>query len=122
MNVVLDHDVERKLRRTPGPIVKKLQRWISDVMNRGVDEVRKLPGYHDEPLAGKRRGQRSIRLSRLWRALYEVKDFPTKFIEVMELTPHDYRVKAEPDEPVDAQAMVREAFRSVQSARRLPRS
>jgi len=121
MNVVLDHDVERKLRRTPQPIVKKLQRWISDVMTKGVDEVRKLPGYHDEPLAGKRRGQRSIRLSRLWRALYEIKDFPTRFIEVLELTPHDYRVKAEPDEPLDAQAMVREAFQSVQSARRLSR-
>ena len=37
--------------------------WIEDVGHRGLSEVRKLPGYHDEPLHGVRKGQRSIRLS-----------------------------------------------------------
>ena len=33
-----------------------------------------VPGYHDEPLKGHRAGQRSIRLSRAYRAIYEIKE------------------------------------------------
>jgi len=33
--------------------------------------VRKIPGHHDEPLKGSRRGQRSIRLSKSYRAIYQ---------------------------------------------------
>lgn len=29
----------------------------------GIYDVRKSPGFHDEPLSGQRKGQRSIRLS-----------------------------------------------------------
>ena len=33
--------------------------------------MRKIPGHHDEPLKGSRRGQRSIRLSKSYRAIYQ---------------------------------------------------
>jgi len=42
--------------------------WVAAVELDGVEEVRKAPGYHDEPLKGSRAGQRSIRLSRSYRA------------------------------------------------------
>jgi toxin HigB-1 len=54
-------------------------------------ETRKSPGWHDEPLLGKRKGQRSIRLNKQWRAIYVIKDDGAiEFVEIIEVTPHDY--------------------------------
>jgi proteic killer suppression protein len=44
--------------------------WVNDVESAGLSEVRKVLGYHDEPLKGNRVGQRSIRLSKSYRAIY----------------------------------------------------
>jgi proteic killer suppression protein len=56
-----------------------------------AEATRRVAGFHDEPLKGKRRGQRSIRLSRQWRAIYEIRtDGRTQFISVEEVTPHAY--------------------------------
>jgi proteic killer suppression protein len=54
----------KSLRTLPGHIVLKLKAWIAGVELLGLREIRKRPGFHDEPLHGDRRGQRSIRLSR----------------------------------------------------------
>ncbi len=57
----------------------------------GLEEVRKIPGYHDEPLRGDRQGQRSIRLSRAYRAIYVVKaDGGIEFVSVEEVSKHEY--------------------------------
>jgi proteic killer suppression protein len=57
----------------------------------GWHEVRKVPGYHDEPLRGQRAGQRSIRLSRAYRAIYVVTTRgDVEFIQVVEVSKHDY--------------------------------
>ena len=57
----------------------------------GVSEVRKLSGYHDEPLKGTRKGQRSIRLNRAYRAIYiEYADGKIQIIEVIEVSKHEY--------------------------------
>jgi toxin HigB-1 len=53
-------------------------------------EARKIPGFHDEPLRGKRAGQRSIRLSRAYRAIYRVVDDVIEFALVEEVHKHDY--------------------------------
>jgi proteic killer suppression protein len=52
--------------------------------------VRKRPGFHDEPLKGDRLGQRSIRLNKTWRAIYEVQGGEAQFVSVEEVTPHKY--------------------------------
>jgi plasmid maintenance system killer protein len=41
-------------------------------------------------LKGERQGQRSIRLSRQWRAIYEIIDGDTRFVRIEEVVPHDY--------------------------------
>ncbi|MCA9508554.1 MAG: hypothetical protein KC505_09050 [Myxococcales bacterium] len=64
--------------------------WIDDVEHRGLEEVRKTPGYHDEPLKGKRKGQRSIRLTRAYRAIYVIKKGEVEFAQVEEVNKHDY--------------------------------
>ncbi len=55
-------------------------------------EVRKISGYHDEPLKGKQRnGQRSIRLSKRYRAIYMIDEANTiHFIKIIEVNKHDY--------------------------------
>ena len=63
-------------------------------MRDGLEEIRKIPGYHDEPLHGERRGQRSIRLSRGYRAIYIVKsDNSIEFVSVEEVNKHEYKKK-----------------------------
>jgi proteic killer suppression protein len=57
----------------------------------GLTEVRKLSGYHDEPLKGTRKGQRSIRLNRAYRAIYvEHEGGKIHIVEVIEVSKHEY--------------------------------
>jgi len=72
--VELSKRTRKQLQRMPRHIVENLAAWVDDVETRGLEEVRKVLGYHDEPLHGDRRGQRSIRLSRAYRAIYIVKE------------------------------------------------
>jgi proteic killer suppression protein len=81
---------EKQLRKVPDHIKVNLMIWVAAVELDGVEEVRKLPGYHDEPLQGIRTGQRSIRLSRSYRAIYQVKKDVIEFVSVEEVSKHDY--------------------------------
>ncbi len=58
----------RELKKCLKYISLKLMAWVDDVSERGLREVRKVPGFHDESLKGKRKGQRSIRLSKSYRS------------------------------------------------------
>lgn len=68
-NVVITKQARHDLAKVPIHIVRKLQAWIDDIEYHGLREVRKVPGFHDELLKGKRSGQRSIRLSKAYRAM-----------------------------------------------------
>jgi len=74
----------------PRHVAIKLGAWAADVEARGLEEVRKVPGYHDEPLQGARAGQRSIRLSRAYRAIYAIENDGAEFVSVQEVSKHDY--------------------------------
>lgn len=88
--VVFDKVIEQ-LRWLPHFIVRKLNKWARDVERFGIRDVRKISGYHDEPLHGLRTGQRSIRLSRSYRAIYvERGDFNMNIISIEEVTKHEY--------------------------------
>jgi len=72
-------------------VVVKLQGWVQLVETQGLEEARKIPGYHDEPLGGKLRGKRSIRLSRTYRAVYHTDDDgKVQIVIVEEVTKHEY--------------------------------
>lgn len=81
---------EKQLRRLPRYIVVKLAIWVAAVELDGLEETRKVPGYHDEPLKGERAGQRSIRLSRSYRAVYAIKKSVGEFVSVEEVHKHRY--------------------------------
>lgn len=83
--------VTRKPPRLPAAVVTSLLNWVKDVADRGLAETRKVPGYHDEPLAGDRSHQRSVRLNQGWRAIYEMRaDDTGELVEVVEITNHEY--------------------------------
>jgi len=68
--------------------------WAKAVREKGLEEVRKVPGFHDEPVKGSA-GQRSIRLSRAYRAYYRThkrKDgkLTVEFVRVEGVDKHKY--------------------------------
>jgi proteic killer suppression protein len=83
--------VEKQLDRIPEVISRKFRVWVALVEESGVREVRKHKGFHDEPLKGKRQGQRSVRLNRAYRAIYvEQEAGGIELIEVLEVNKHEY--------------------------------
>ncbi len=89
--VELSRHAQKQLRKVPQHVARKLLEWVLVVEVRGLEEVRKVPGFHDEALAGKRKGQRSIRLSRAYRAIYVIdRDASVELARVEEVSKHDY--------------------------------
>ncbi len=83
----------KQLKRVPKEILEHVRSWQKSVELDGLHEVRKLAGYHDEPLKGDRKGQRSVRLNRAWRLFYlEGSDSDGDFIEILviEVNKHEY--------------------------------
>ena len=79
------------LNKVPAHIKAKLLIWVDSVEQLGIHQVRKVPGYHDEPLKGKRAGQRSIRLSKSYRAIYVMTNSGNMdIIAVEEVNKHEY--------------------------------
>ena len=70
-------------------IRKKYEMWKQIILHEGPDNLRNFPALHDEALKGERKGQRSSRLSKKYRVIYELdKDVVTVY--VIEVTPHKY--------------------------------
>ncbi|MEY3901270.1 MAG: hypothetical protein RL189_576 [Pseudomonadota bacterium] len=89
--VRISHKAQNDLRSIPKPILVKLRAWIDAVERLGLREVRRVPGYHDEPLRGRRESQRSIRLNKAYRAIYEIRSNGTlEFVSIEEVNKHDY--------------------------------
>lgn len=89
--VILTKQAKKDLITLPSYIVRKLLAWVDDVENSGLSEVRKVPGYHDEPLKGDRAGQRSIRLNKAYRAIYVIdQDGKIEIVKVLEVNKHEY--------------------------------
>lgn len=89
--VLIAPRAQRELRKVPAYIRDKLETWAQAVREIGLESVKKIPGYHDEPLKGDRRGQRSIRLSRSYRAIYIlIAEGVIEFVSVEEVHKHEY--------------------------------
>lgn len=57
----------------------------------GIDKMRTIPGFNDEALKGDRRGQRSIRLNKAYRAIYtENEEKEIVIISILEVNKHEY--------------------------------
>ena len=89
-DVQISRQAEKDLKKVPRFIFSKFELWVDTIKEMGLKETRKSKGFHDEPLKGKRKGQRSIRLNRAYRAIYRVEHGIIKFIEVLEVNRHEY--------------------------------
>ncbi|MHC4321420.1 MAG: type II toxin-antitoxin system RelE family toxin [Planctomycetota bacterium] len=66
-----------------------MKRQKNIVYRHGPEKLKDFPGFHDEKLRGKRKDERSSRLSKQYRVIYSVKrQFVTVF--VLEITLHQY--------------------------------
>lgn len=87
--VILHKRVQKQLKKLPAHIVTNLEVWMQTVEEDGIFEARRLSGYHDEPLGGKKKGQRSFRLSKTYRGFY-IEHNDNIIIEVIEVNKHEY--------------------------------
>ena len=82
---------EKQLKKLPKNIVAAYFSWVKTVEIDGLRKTRALPGYHDEPLKGDRKGQRSVRLNKAYRVIYEETDSGNIIlIGVQEVNKHEY--------------------------------
>jgi proteic killer suppression protein len=89
--VTWSNSVDKQLAKLPDYLRDKFISWVMVVDRIGMLEARKLSGFHDEPLKGKRKGQRSVRLNRSYRAIYvEAENGDIIIVEVIEVTKHAY--------------------------------
>ena len=90
MYTIQEHrSIEKIIRKIPSWIVKEYEVWKNLIYGHGPKILNQFPGYHDEPLKGDRKGQRSSRLSLKYRVIYGV-DKSTITVYVLEITAHPY--------------------------------
>ena len=88
--VTLSRQAQKDMTTIPQHVATKMQGWIFTVELLGLEEVRKVPGYHDEPLKGALKGQRSIRLNMGYRAYYRIVKNAVEFVRVERIDKHEY--------------------------------
>jgi proteic killer suppression protein len=90
LDVIFTKIAAKQIKKAPKHVQVKLRKWILSVTSVGLEETRKIPGYHDEPIH-KGLERRSIRLNNQWRAEYRLeKDEVGKIVLILEVHPHDY--------------------------------
>ncbi|WP_192483634.1 MULTISPECIES: hypothetical protein [Cysteiniphilum] len=89
--VELTKNAQKKVHKLPNQVQRKLRLWIKQVEMLGIANVRKIKGYHDEPLFGTRKNQRSVRLNGGYRAFYvETSKNTIEIAEVFDINKHKY--------------------------------
>ena len=90
---VFEHQrVARQLKGVPHEVLKRYEKWKDIVRLSGPAGLGKIKGFHDESLKGEWKGHRSSRLGLRYRVIYRtLKD--KVMIQVVNLSPHDYRKK-----------------------------
>ncbi|HEX7669900.1 MAG TPA: hypothetical protein VF395_09965 [Polyangiaceae bacterium] len=83
----------KQLRKAPSQVRNAFDYWALLVAEHGLLEVRKIPGFHDEPIVyGPHAGERSVRMSRAFRAFYVLRrDGMVELVEVVEVNKHIYK-------------------------------
>ena len=89
--VVLTKSAEKEVSKLPRNFQAALLVWVSSLETKGLQETRKRPGYHDEPLKGERKGQRSVRLNKAYRAIYvQTDNGEIELVTIIEVNKHKY--------------------------------
>lgn len=76
--------------RVPLEVLKRYEKWKDIAVISGPPGLMAIKGFRDEALLGKWQGYRSSRLGLQWRVIYRVIG-DVLLIQVVQVTPHDYR-------------------------------
>jgi toxin HigB-1 len=83
--------IAKNINNLPSHIQLKFMTWVKLIESDGLENMRINPGFHDELLKGKRKGQRSVRLNRAYRVIYEIsKSQELSIIKVIGVSKHEY--------------------------------
>ncbi|HET7202406.1 MAG TPA: hypothetical protein VFI92_03475 [Steroidobacteraceae bacterium] len=74
----------------PIEILKRYEKWKDIAALSGPTGLRAIKGFHDEAFPGQWKRHRSCRLGLKWRVIYRV-TAQALLIQVVHVTPHDYR-------------------------------
>ena len=84
--------VEKQLKSLPTDVLKRYEKWKDVVFISGTAGLKLIKGFRDEALRGEWKGHRSSRLNAQYRVIYTVEN-DRVLVQVMSVTPHDYRRK-----------------------------
>jgi proteic killer suppression protein len=91
LRIEISKSARGQLGKMPYSIQDSFLKWVDRIEKIGIQETRKIRGYHDEPLTGDRKGQRSVRLNRAYRAIYIQRILgEIMILEVLEINKHRY--------------------------------
>jgi addiction module RelE/StbE family toxin len=82
----------KQLDALPVEILKRYEKWKDIVHVSGPQGLRKIRGFSDEALRGEWKDHRSSRLNQQYRVIYRIQR-DAVLVEVVNVTPHDYRRK-----------------------------
>ena len=82
----------KQLDSLPIDVLKRYEKWKDIVSISGPDGLRRIRGFRDEGLGGEWKGHRSSRLNIQYRVIYKIKK-DLVLVQVVNVTPHDYRRK-----------------------------
>jgi proteic killer suppression protein len=89
--VELTPEAQKKIKKLPNQVIIKLKHWVNQVELLRVRRVMQVKGFHNESSKGKRKGQRSIRLNKAYRAFYrKLPNGDIEIIEVFDINKHEY--------------------------------
>jgi addiction module RelE/StbE family toxin len=83
-------DKELSSGRVPLEILKRYEKWKDIAILSGPHGLRSIRGFRDEALSGEWKGYRSSQLNEQWRVIYQVVA-DALLVQVLRVTPHDYR-------------------------------
>ena len=84
--------VSRQLKKLPIDILKRYEKWKDIVALSGPQGLRVIRGFNDESLSGEWAGHRFSRLNQQYRVIYKIERQQIR-VDVVSVTPHDYRRK-----------------------------
>jgi toxin HigB-1 len=85
MEIKFTKQARKDYERCPHHIQSMLTRWVNAIVEYGIRQTREEKGFHDEPLKGKLKGLRSVRLNRQWRVIYS--EETGELLEIRRITP-----------------------------------
>ena len=85
--------LDKQLSKTPLEVQKRYEKWKDIVKISGPTGLKLVRGFRDEALRGEWKGFRSSRLNQQYRVIYQIEG-DQLMVQVVEVTPHDYRRKS----------------------------